>query len=65
MRMQERFINDIDDVIIHSRYNDPQSYYDIAIVKMSSPVNFTDTIFPVCLPDSQIFEQDHFQGYIS
>ena len=61
-RIQERFINDINDVKIHDGYSHPEAYYDIAIVKMSEHVNFTDTIFPICLPDVQIVGQDHLQN---
>ena len=57
--MKERFINDWNDIKIHYGYNHPESYYDIAIVKMSEHVDFTKSIFPICLPDVQMVGQDH------
>ncbi|KAI9553933.1 hypothetical protein GHT06_019204 [Daphnia sinensis] len=37
-------------VVRHKAYNSANFYNDIAILKMDSPVEFSDTISPVCLP---------------
>ena len=59
--MQERFINDENDIKIHGGYHHPEAYYDAAIVRMSKFVNFGKTIFPICLPDVQVIGQDHLE----
>ncbi|XP_041983638.1 serine protease filzig-like [Aricia agestis] len=33
----------------HPKYKQPKSYYDIAVVKLASPVSFSDSIKPACL----------------
>ncbi|XP_065453502.1 transmembrane protease serine 11B-like protein [Chrysemys picta bellii] len=43
-------------IIVHEKYRYPAHNYDIAIVKLSKGVDFTNTVHRVCLPDpSQIF----------
>ncbi|XP_056130470.1 chymotrypsin-like elastase family member 2A [Lampris incognitus] len=39
-------------IIPHEDYNTMLSRNDIALIKLSSPVTFSDTIMPACLPDS-------------
>lgn len=39
-------------IIIHEDYNTLLSRNDIALIKLYSPVNFSDTIMPACLPES-------------
>jgi hypothetical protein len=36
---------------IHSQYDEDTSANDIAVVQLKTPVSFSDTIRPVCLPD--------------
>ncbi|KAG7227029.1 hypothetical protein INR49_022376, partial [Caranx melampygus] len=38
-------------IITHEDYNILLSRNDIALIKLSSPVTFSDTIMPACLPD--------------
>jgi hypothetical protein len=40
------------EIIIHPDYNDLTNDNDIALLKLSSPVNFTNYIRPVCLAAS-------------
>lgn len=37
-------------IAVHPQYNTKTHDYDIAMVKLASPVNFTDNIQPICLP---------------
>uniref|UniRef100_A0A8D0KR32 Transmembrane serine protease 5 n=1 Tax=Strix occidentalis caurina TaxID=311401 RepID=A0A8D0KR32_STROC len=46
-------------IIYHPLYNDNSLDYDIAVMKLQVPLNFTDAIRAVCLPPSH---QDLFQG---
>ncbi|XP_054659125.1 transmembrane protease serine 5 [Grus americana] len=46
-------------IIYHPLYNDHSLDYDIALMKLQVPLNFSDAIRAVCLPPSQ---QDLFQG---
>uniref|UniRef100_A0A668S0K7 Peptidase S1 domain-containing protein n=1 Tax=Oreochromis aureus TaxID=47969 RepID=A0A668S0K7_OREAU len=39
----------VSQVIVHPNYNNYYSYNDIALMKLSSPVSFTDYIRPICL----------------
>uniref|UniRef100_A0A667Y130 Zgc:100868 n=1 Tax=Myripristis murdjan TaxID=586833 RepID=A0A667Y130_9TELE len=39
-------------IILHPDYNNPANDNDIALLKLASPVNFTDYIGPVCLAQS-------------
>ncbi|XP_038206756.1 CLIP domain-containing serine protease 14D-like [Zerene cesonia] len=43
---------DIEAVILHPKFNKSNKVYDIGIIKLAKPVNFTDTIRPICLPSS-------------
>ena len=43
---------------IHENFVQPQAYHDIAIWEMDSPVNFTDKLRPVCLPQNTQFDID-------
>ncbi|KAG6922976.1 transmembrane protease, serine 11B [Chelydra serpentina] len=43
-------------IIVHEKYRYPAHNYDIAVVKLSKGVDFTNIVHRVCLPDpSQIF----------
>ncbi|XP_053942895.1 transmembrane protease serine 5 isoform X2 [Cuculus canorus] len=46
-------------IVYHPLYNDSSLDYDIALLKLHVPLNFSDAIHAVCLPPSQ---QDLFQG---
>ncbi|XP_068103317.1 transmembrane protease serine 9-like [Hyperolius riggenbachi] len=41
-------------VIINSKYNSVGSLGDISLAQLSSPVNYTDYIMPICLPSSSV-----------
>ncbi|XP_068103316.1 transmembrane protease serine 9-like [Hyperolius riggenbachi] len=41
-------------IIRNSNYHGTASIGDIALLKLSSPVNFTDYIMPICLPSSSV-----------
>ncbi|XP_053328028.1 transmembrane protease serine 9-like [Spea bombifrons] len=44
----------VQEIITHPNYITTGSRGDIALVKLSSPVNYTDYILPICLPDSSV-----------
>ncbi|NWS62762.1 TMPS5 protease, partial [Chunga burmeisteri] len=46
-------------IIYHPLYNDSSLDYDIALMKLQVPLNFSDAVRAVCLPPSH---QDLFQG---
>ncbi|GAB6026967.1 hypothetical protein CHUAL_013636 [Chamberlinius hualienensis] len=41
----------VSDVIVHAKFKLPTYYNDIALLKLNRPVNYTDYIRPLCLPD--------------
>ncbi|XP_010132914.1 PREDICTED: transmembrane protease serine 5 [Buceros rhinoceros silvestris] len=49
----------VEKIIYHPLYNDNSLDYDIALMKLQVPLNFSDAIRAVCLPPPH---QDFFQG---
>lgn len=52
-------INDIhyiSKIFVHPLYSATFSINDIALVKLSKPLNFTDDLLPICLPDSSEYK---------
>jgi secreted trypsin-like serine protease len=47
----EQFVN-VAAIYKNPKYNHPEYAYDIALLKIDPPINFTDHIQPVCLPSS-------------
>ncbi|XP_066268603.1 suppressor of tumorigenicity 14 protein homolog [Branchiostoma lanceolatum] len=41
---------DVDRIIIHERYDAIRTDFDIALMELSSEINITDHVYPVCLP---------------
>jgi len=41
-------------VIRHPTHNDTQRIGDVALLQLTSPVTFTDTILPICLPPRDV-----------
>lgn len=49
-------MNRIEKIIIHKDYNSNNNDHDIALLKLSHPVSFSNLVLPVCLPtSSQVF----------
>ncbi|XP_025039501.2 suppressor of tumorigenicity 14 protein homolog isoform X1 [Pelodiscus sinensis] len=48
-KVQERSIKRL---IPHTQFNEYSYDYDIAVLELQSPVTFTTTVRPICLPDS-------------
>ncbi|XP_058694701.1 plasma kallikrein-like isoform X4 [Poecile atricapillus] len=51
----------VEEIIVHSQYKHAQIGYDIALMKLAKPMNFTDLQLPICLPskeDTNIFYTD-------
>ncbi|XP_056392701.1 prostasin-like [Hyla sarda] len=48
------FLSTVTQFITHPQYTDVGSRGDIALVRLSSPVNYTQYIQPVCLPDESV-----------
>uniref|UniRef100_A0A8C3R2E2 Coagulation factor XI n=1 Tax=Cyanoderma ruficeps TaxID=181631 RepID=A0A8C3R2E2_9PASS len=51
----------VEEIIVHSQYKYAQIGYDIALMKLAKPMNFTDLQLPICLPskeDTNIFYTD-------
>ncbi|NWJ05455.1 TMPS5 protease, partial [Crypturellus undulatus] len=49
----------VEKIIYHSLYDDRTLDYDIALMKLQAPLNFSDTVQAVCLPPAR---QDLLQG---
>ncbi|XP_030348693.1 coagulation factor XI-like isoform X2 [Strigops habroptila] len=51
----------VEEIIVHPQYKYAQTGYDIALMKLDKPMNFTDLQLPICLPskeDSNILYND-------
>lgn len=44
---------------IHPRYDDHEFHNDLAIITLPSPVNFTNAIRPICLPQYDLNMAGH------
>ncbi|XP_050091446.1 CLIP domain-containing serine protease 14D-like [Anopheles aquasalis] len=56
---------DIESTIVHSEYNSSIPYrHDIALVRMAQEVEFSDSILPICLPNSGDVQNKNPSGYI-
>ncbi|XP_029378356.1 prothrombin [Echeneis naucrates] len=54
----------IDEIIVHPKYNWKENLNrDIALLHLRRPVNFTDEIFPICLPSRKVAQNLMAEGY--
>lgn len=44
----------VSEIINHERYDSGSNDYDVALLKLSTPLTFTDTVKPVCLPNAEV-----------
>ncbi|XP_075135100.1 transmembrane protease serine 5 [Leptodactylus fuscus] len=52
---QQASSSQVEKIIYHQKYHDRTHDYDIALMKLEKPLNYSDSIRPVCLPQ---YEQD-------
>lgn len=50
-------------ISIHEKYEDPIAYFDIAVVELVEPLQFTSIIVPICLPQFPSRNIDSIQGH--
>lgn len=43
-------MRDLKTIITHPNYNDLTNDYDISLLELSQPLNFSNTVHPICLP---------------
>ncbi|NWI15090.1 FA11 factor, partial [Crypturellus soui] len=43
----------VQEIIVHPQYKFAQAGYDIALMKLETPMNFTDLQLPICLPSKE------------
>ncbi|XP_070096677.1 vitamin K-dependent protein C isoform X6 [Equus przewalskii] len=53
---------DIQEVIMHPNYSKSSSDNDIALLRLARPATFSQTIVPICLPDSGLSERELTQA---
>ncbi len=53
---------DIIAVYRHPRYLRGQAYYNVAILRLKTPVNFSDHVLPICLPETASPDPDMYSG---
>ena len=61
-RRKIKTINEIESVVIHSKYKG-QAYYDISLITLKESVVTSRYIFPICLPNSPEDEVEHERRY--
>ena len=49
-------------MIFHPKYFIPESYYDIALIRLDPPVTFSFVVRPICLPAETSTNRDEFEG---
>ncbi len=49
-------------VDVHPRYLIGQAYYDVAIMRLTTPVEINDYVLPVCLPEVASEDPDVYSG---
>uniref|UniRef100_A0A672NLP8 pancreatic elastase II n=1 Tax=Sinocyclocheilus grahami TaxID=75366 RepID=A0A672NLP8_SINGR len=52
-------------IIVHENWDSYNIRNDIALIKLSSPVTFTDKISPACLPNSESILPHNFSCYVT
>lgn len=55
---QDGSIIDIKKFVEHKDYNSDTTDYDFSLIKLAEPLNFTDKIQPISLPDADIVIAD-------
>ena len=45
----------IDEVFVHPDYDNPDRANDIALIRWDDPIEFSDEVMPICLPDQDDF----------
>ncbi|XP_073459198.1 transmembrane protease serine 5 [Aquarana catesbeiana] len=56
---QKGSVSTVEKIIYHQKYDDRSHDYDIALMKLDKPLNYSDSIRPVCLPQ---YDQDLAAG---
>jgi secreted trypsin-like serine protease len=51
----------ISKITIHEKYNSVSQKDDIALLRLSQPIQYTDNIEPVCLPPSDLSDPDNLK----
>ena len=55
-------LRNIKEVLPFPEYNYPSAYYDVSLVELTEEVPLGPSIWPICLPDSEIEDKDHLMG---
>ena len=49
-------IHKVAKIFMHAKYSDVTLDYDIALLKLSTPISFTREVSPVCLPTRVVWD---------
>ncbi len=52
----------VSSVHIHPLYEFPAAYYDVALMRLKTPVEFNSYVLPVCLPSVESLYADVYAG---
>ncbi|VDO24633.1 unnamed protein product [Haemonchus placei] len=59
-------LRDVVEIHVHPQFGKPHPFsYDISLLRLSSPVNFTDHIQPVCVSKAMMTMNDNQTGYVT
>ncbi|CAM2096883.1 transmembrane protease serine 2 isoform X1 [Lepidochelys kempii] len=63
--MRERSGSRVQNIISHPNYDSDSKDNDVALMKLQTPLSFTDTVAPVCLPNPGMMFQPNQQCWVS
>lgn len=54
-------IHEVESILTHNKYRRETYHNDIALIKLTEPIKFSNFILPACIPEADFAEQVNFQ----
>jgi len=55
-------VKNLNEFEVHPKFNPGESYYDISLIKLDSPVQLSSDIAPICLPQEVVTNENPHSG---